>query len=82
VLADAESAFSIPGSEVKRLEEDGYRREAVGAEIEPQKVILFVPADRLEQIPDKRRLRVALDADFFAAPCVVLSRFRTHSAPT
>ena len=59
VLADAESVFSIPCSEVKRLEEEGYRRESVGAEIEPQKVILFVPAARLEQIPEKTRLRVA-----------------------
>ena len=76
VLADADSAFSISCSEVERLEEEGYRREPVGAEIEPQKVILFVPAARLEQIPEKRPLRVALDAEFFAAPCVALIRFR------
>ena len=76
VLADAESAFAIPCSEVKQLEEEGCRLEPVGAEIEPQKMILFVPNARLEQIPEKRRIRVALDADFFAAPCVALSRFR------
>jgi len=76
VLAAAESAYAIPSSEVERLEEEGYRSEPVGAEIEPQKVILFVPAARLEQIPGKRRLQVALDAEFLAAPCVALSRFR------
>lgn len=75
VLADAESAFAIPCSEVKRLKEEGCRIEPVGAEIEPQKMILFVPTARLEQIAEKRRLRVTLDADFFAAPCVALSRF-------
>ena len=75
VLADAEAAFAIPCSEVERLEEEGYRREPVGAEIEPQKVILFVPVERLEQISEKRRLQVALDTEFFAAPCVALSRF-------
>ena len=76
VLADAESAFAIPCSEVRRLEDEGCRLEPVGAEIEPQKMILFVPNARLEQIPEKRRLRVTLDADFFAAPCVALSRFQ------
>lgn len=76
VLADAESTFAIPCSVVEKLEEEGYSREAVGAEIEPPKVILFVPAARLEQIPEKRRLRVAMDAEFLAAPCVALIRFR------
>ena len=76
VLADAESAFVIPPAEVKRLEDEGYKKEPVGAEIEPQKVILFVPAARLEQITEKRLLRVALDAEFFAAPCVALVRFK------
>ena len=76
VLADAESAFAIPCSEVEQLEAEGYNREPVGAEIEPQKVILFVPAARLEQIPERRRLRVALDAEFLASPCVALNRFR------
>ena len=75
VLADAESDFAIPCSEVKRLEEEGCLLEPVGAEIEPQKMILFVPAARLEQIPEKRRLRVTLDTEFFAAPCVALCRF-------
>ena len=75
VLADAESAYSISLSEVQRLEEEGFTREPVGAEIEPQKVIIFVPAARLEHIPKKSRLRVALDAEFFAARCVDLSRF-------
>jgi len=75
VLADAESAFAISNSEIEKLEAEGYKREPVGAEIEPQKVILFVPAARIEEIPGKRRLLVALDADFFAAPCVVLRRF-------
>jgi hypothetical protein len=76
VLAAAESAFAIPISEADRLEGEGYCREPVGAEIEPQKIIFFVPAARLEKIPEKRRLRVALDAEFLAAPCVALSRFR------
>ena len=57
VLADAESAFAIPCSAVERLEREGFRRESVGTEIEPQKVILFVPAARLEEIPEKRPLR-------------------------
>ena len=75
VLADTESAFAIPCSAVERLEREGFRRESVGTEIEPQKVITFVPAARLEEIPEKRPLRVALDADFLATPCVALSRF-------
>ncbi|MCD4751172.1 MAG: hypothetical protein K8R59_17500 [Thermoanaerobaculales bacterium] len=75
VLADAESAFAIPFSDVELLEEEGLTREPVGNEIQPQKAIIFVPAARLEKIPDKRRLQVALDEEFFAAPCVALRRF-------
>jgi len=75
VLADAEAAFAIEGFEAERLEKEGYSRAPVGDEIEPRKVILFVPAARLEQILNKRRLQVALNADFFAAPWVVLVRF-------
>jgi len=63
VLADAESAFAIGCSEVERLKQEGYRTEPVGAEIEPPKMLLFVPAARLDQIPQKRRLRIALDAE-------------------
>ena len=83
VLADAESAFAIPCSEVEQLEQEGFRRESVGTEIEPHKAILFVPAARLEEIPAKRSLRVALDAGFFAAPCVALLRFQRarHDGP-
>jgi len=76
VLADAESAFAIPCSEARLLEEEGYRREPIGAEVDPQKVLIFVPAERLQRIPGRRELRVALDAGFFAAPCIVLVRFR------
>jgi len=83
VLADAESAFAIPCSAVEQLEQEGFLRESVGTEIEPQKAILFVPAARLEEIPEKRALRVSLDTDFFAAPCVALLRFRCakHGRP-
>ncbi len=75
VLADAESAFAIPCSAVEQLEQEGCRRESVGIEIEPHTAILFVPAERREEISEKRPLRVALDADFFATPCVALIRF-------
>ncbi len=75
VLADAESAFAIEGCEADRLEKEGYLRVPVGDAIEPRKVILFVPAARFERILNKRRLRVALDADFLAARWVVLIRF-------
>jgi hypothetical protein len=75
VLADSESAFAIPCSAIERLKQEGFRTESVGTEIEPQKVILFVPAARLEEIPEKRPLRVALDTDFLSTPCVALIRF-------
>ena len=76
ILADAESAYAIPCAVAKVLEEEGYRREPVGDELEPPKTLLFVPPERLERIPDRRRVRVALDAEFLAAPCVALVRFK------
>lgn len=75
VLAGAESAYEIPCSEVERLEAEGHHCEPVGAEIEPPKKILFVPAVRLQRIPQRRRLRVALDVELLATACVALIPF-------
>jgi hypothetical protein len=75
VLADARLAYVITEAAVLEFRSHGYEPEPVGAELEPQKVIIFVPEDLLARSPDARRISVRLDAELLAAPCLALVRF-------
>ncbi len=76
VLTDARSAYVIPGSEAERLLAEGFRPEAVGLELEPPKVVLFVPAARAARIAGAREIPVRLEAALLEAPAaLVLVRF-------
>ena len=75
VLADAESAWAIPCDEAERLEREGFHREVVGAELHPEKFLIFIPRWRLEKIAERARLKMRLDTEFFAAPCIALLHF-------
>jgi hypothetical protein len=75
VLADAQSAYVIPASEAERLMAEGFRPQAVGQELEPPKVILFVPAGRVAGIAGAREITVRLDADLLDAAALALVRF-------
>ncbi len=74
-LADAQSVYLIPDSEAKRLLAEGFRPEAVGRELEPPKVILFAPAERVVRITGAREIPVRLDVALLEAPALVLVRF-------
>ncbi len=75
VLADAQSAYAIPGNEVERLLAEGFRAEPVGQELEPPKVVLFVPAERAARISGAREIPVRLEVALLEAPALVLVRF-------
>lgn len=77
VLADAETACTVPEEVVQALLAEGYRPEPVGAEFHPPRTIIFVPAERLAAIASARPLRLRLDAGLLAADCLVLTPFRT-----
>jgi hypothetical protein len=75
VLVDAREAYSIPLEEARALLAEGYRPEPAGARIEPAKVILFVPAERIETIALRRRVPIRLGGELLAAEALALVRF-------
>ena len=75
VLADARSAYVIAGSEADRLLAEGFRPETVGLELQPPKILLFVPAERAARIAGAQEIPVRLEAALLDAPALVLVRF-------
>jgi hypothetical protein len=75
VLAEASHAFALSDGAVQALLAEGYQPEAVGADLEPQKTLLFVPAERLATLPEKREIPVRIGADFLFSRNIALLRF-------
>ena len=75
VLADASAAYVIPPDEAGRLIAEGYRAEPAGTEIEPPKLIVFVPAERLARIAPARPVPVRLSGEWLSAECLALTPF-------
>jgi hypothetical protein len=75
VLAYASKAYAIPESEALKLIAEGYAIESVGRELEPEKVLIFVPSERALAIPGAREIEVRLTAPFLQARAVALVRF-------
>lgn len=77
-LADAKEAYVISNDDAMRLLAEGYKPEPSGAQLAPEKTIIFVDPKRAAQIESRRQIRVGLDPDFLVATAVVLVPF-THS---
>ena len=75
LLAGARACWRIPEAECEHLIAEGHAPAPVGLELEPPKKILTVPAARIEQIAGREPLRVALNPELLAAPCLVLEMF-------
>jgi hypothetical protein len=75
ILADAKEAYVISVSDSEQLIAEGYKLEACGAQLSPEKAIIFVDPARLGQITSRRRIPIRLDPDFLLAPSVALVRF-------
>jgi hypothetical protein len=75
VLAEASEAYAISPDEARRLVAEGHRPEGVGRELEPPRLLLFVPAGRVAQIPSARPLAVRLSAELLSAECLALVPF-------
>jgi hypothetical protein len=67
VLADAKDAYVISEGDAKWLLTEGYKPEACGAQMEPQKTIIFVDSTRLAHLASRRRIPVRLGPDFLLA---------------
>jgi hypothetical protein len=75
LLADASAAFAISDDEARALVAEGFRIEAVGRALEPPKVILFAPADRVRRLASARPVPVRLGRELLEAEYLVLTRF-------
>lgn len=75
LLAGAKAAYVVSIEDARRLVADGYRPEACGAQISPEKILLFVDAARLARVESRREIPVGLGPEFLMAPAVVLVAF-------
>ena len=75
VLAHAKAAYVIPEGDARRLMDEGYAPEPCGAEVAPEKTILFVHEARLAAIEARRPIRVGLGPEFLAARAIALVPF-------
>lgn len=75
VLAFAREAYALPREEAERLLAEGHRPDPVGGELEPPRIVLFVPAERVARIASARPLAVRLSADLLSAECLALVPF-------
>jgi hypothetical protein len=80
LLADASAAYAIPADEAHRLLEEGCSAEPVGADLQPPKVILVVPPERLREIDGARELPLRLGPELLAAAHLALVRFPDPTA--
>ena len=79
VLAFASEAYALPPREAERLIAEGHRPEPVGGELEPPRVILYVPRERVARIASARPLAVRLNAEMLSAECLALVPFEAEA---
>lgn len=77
VLALAKEAYLVPRAEAERLVEEGLRPEPVGQELEPPRIIVFVPAERVRTLAAARPVAVRLSAEVLSAEGLALVPFPT-----
>jgi len=75
VLAGASAAFVVSAVDAAALAAEGYRFEPISRALEPQKSILFVPAERVARIASARAIAVRLSRELLEAQYLVLTPF-------
>ena len=65
----------IPREEAERLIAEGHRPDPIGGELEPRRIVLVVPGQRVASIASARPLAVRLSAELLAAECLALVPF-------
>ena len=81
MLTFAKEAYALPPGEAERLVAEGYRPEPVGRELEPNRVILFLPSAEVAKVASARPLTVRLSAEVLAARCLALVPFDAEPTP-
>lgn len=74
-LADARDAYAITMDAARALEAEGYGADAVGQALEPPRLILRVPSERMAMVEGARPLAVRLSRELLAAEALALVPF-------
>jgi hypothetical protein len=74
-LAYSASAWSIPEVEAQRLLAEGYAADALGSLLEPPKLLLVVPEERLREIPERIPVPLRLGPELLGARWLALVPF-------
>ena len=82
VLADASAAYAVSSEDARALAAEGHAVQPVGAEFEPRKLIVTVPADRVRTIACAVPVPIRMGGALLAAPCLVLVPFDAASPRT
>ena len=75
LLAGTSQAYVISENEAALLRQEGFRVEPVGREVDPPKVILVAPAQRVAALTFAKELPVCLGGELLSATCLVLVPF-------
>jgi hypothetical protein len=75
LLAGSAAVWAIPCEAVAELETEGFSRTAVGAELDPPRTMLIVPAERVAHLAGARQLEVRVSAELLATPSIALVPF-------
>jgi hypothetical protein len=78
VLADARAAYAISAEDASRLVAEGYQPAACGAQVTPEKTILFVDEPRLYALQSRRAIPLTLGPDFLTETAVALVAFESR----
>ncbi len=75
LLADAGHAYAVSSHDAARLRDEGFAIEAVGNALQPPKIIVCAPQDRVASLTSAREVPVSLGSDLLDAECLVLVPF-------
>lgn len=81
LLTLASEAYLITAEEASRLIAEGHRPDPVGEELEPRRIILVLPRERVAMIDSARRTAVRLNAEVLAAQYLALVPFDIQLGP-
>lgn len=76
LLAGTESAWRLPEEVARRLVAEGYPAAEVGELLEPPKLLVLVPEERLRAVAEREPIEIRLGPELLAARTLALVPFR------
>jgi hypothetical protein len=75
LLVDADRVFILSPEQAREFIAQGYEPSPVGAELQPQKILLCLASDRAADLEGAREIKPGLSAEFLAATHIALVAF-------